>query len=91
MQLLRRTYNIRRTFTGDDVHQLLLLPPVLVVDVTVPGSARLLVFRSEYLPDLASHEKPTFARARLHKYGSKRDFCTTRTQALITNTMSLIS
>ena len=76
MQLLKVTYDVsphvRREMT---FHQLLSLPPVLVVDVTVPGSAHLLVFLS--MPVLASREEPTFAHARLHELTvSKRAICT---------------
>ena len=75
MQLLKVTYDVsphvRREMT---FHQLLSLPPVLVVDVTVLGSTRLLVFLS--MPVLASREEPTFARARCTSTVSKRAICT---------------
>ena len=82
MQLLITTYSRFAARTPeDDVHQLLSLPPVLVVDVTVPGSARLLVFLS--MPVLASREEADVCPRTFAQTVSNRAIAQTRTQALI--------
>ena len=77
MQLIQLTYNTSAARAPeDDVHQLCSASPVLVVDVTVPGSARLVVFRSGYAGPRKLREADVRPRTFAQINGSKRPICT---------------